>query len=101
MERRVKFNTTTKFVIAEEELKYLYTLMALLQYPYESDPEYRDYNLIRRLRNDFKRFNEEITKLNETHPNNLALSQIRLFIQKHYGYLKRVYSALEHSNTQQ
>ncbi|MFR9651679.1 MAG: hypothetical protein SNG35_06625 [Rikenellaceae bacterium] len=100
MERRVKFNTTTKFVIAEEELKLLYTIMALLQYPYEIDPEYRDYNLIRRLRNDFKRFNKEITKLGEIYPNNLVISQIRLFIQKHYGYLKRVNSGLKQSNTE-
>ncbi len=90
MERRVKFNTTTKFEIAEEELKYLYTLMALVQFPYDSDPEYRDYNLIRRLRNDFNRFNIEITKTCEKDPNNLILTQIRHFVQRHYGYLKRV-----------
>ncbi|MFR9644807.1 MAG: hypothetical protein SNH57_05980 [Rikenellaceae bacterium] len=46
MERRVKFNTTTKFEIAPEELKFLYTLMALIQYPYDCDPEYRDQNLL-------------------------------------------------------
>ncbi|MFR9557440.1 MAG: hypothetical protein SNF68_06615 [Rikenellaceae bacterium] len=90
MERRVKFNTTTKFEIAEEELKYLYTLMALIQYPYDCDPKYRDHNLIRRLHNDFNRFNQEMAKACESDPNNLVLSQVRNFVQRHYGYLRRV-----------
>ncbi len=95
MDRRVKFNTTTKFELAEDELKHLYTLMALVQFPYDCDPEYRDYNMIRRLRNDFRRFNTEITKVCEADPNNLVLSQIRNFVQRHCGYLKKVSQKLE------
>ncbi len=52
MEKKIKFNTTTKFELTEAELKHLYTLMALVQYPYDCDPEYRQDHLIRRLRND-------------------------------------------------
>ncbi len=94
MEKRVKFNTTTKFAIAEEELKRLYTLMALVQFPYDCDPEYREENLIRRLRNDFNRFNQELTKACENDPNNLVLNQIRNFVQRHSGYLRKVSDTL-------
>ncbi|MFR9503395.1 MAG: hypothetical protein SNH73_02940 [Rikenellaceae bacterium] len=90
MEKRVRFNTVTKFQLSDEELKHLYTLMALIHFPYDCDPEYKDYNLVRRLCNDFNRFNMEMTKRCESDPNNLVLSQIRNFIQRHYGYLKRV-----------
>ncbi len=95
MERRVKFNTTTKFELAEEELKYLYTLLAIVQFPYDCDPDYKDRKLIRRLHNELKRFNIEMAKVCESAPNNLVLSQIRNFIQRNYGYLKRVNKEIE------
>lgn len=99
MDSRVQFTTATKFELSEHELKRLYTIMALVQFPYDCDPEYRDANLIRRLRNDFNRFNKEITKVCEADPNNLVLSQIRGFVQRHYGYLKRISKELEPENS--
>ncbi len=94
MEKRVKLNTTTKFEISEEELTHLYTVMALVQYSYECEPDYRQAHLVRRLRNDFNRFNREMAKAHEEDPNNLVLSQVRNFVQRHYGYIKRVDAAL-------
>ncbi len=88
MGKRVKFNTVTRFTLADEDLERLYTLMGLVQYPHDCNPEYQDEKLIRRLRNEFNRFNIEITKVYENDPNNLVLNQIRCFIQRHYGYLK-------------
>ncbi len=64
--------------------------MALVQYPFECDPEYRDHALIRRLCGDFNRFNSEIAKACDNDPNNLILSQIRASIQRHYGYLRKI-----------
>lgn len=90
MEQKVKLITTTKFQLAEEEIHRLYSALALLQYPYECDPNYCNEHIIRRLRNDFNRFNNEMQTVCENNPNNLVLSQIRNFIQRHYGYLKRV-----------
>ncbi|MFI3322956.1 MAG: hypothetical protein R3Y50_10635 [Rikenellaceae bacterium] len=90
MDRRVEFNTVTKFELSKEELTHLYTLMSLVQFPYDCDPTYREDALIRRLCNEFNRFNIEITKACENDPNNLVLSQIRNYIQRHYGFLKRI-----------
>ncbi|MFI3277805.1 MAG: hypothetical protein SNH13_07680 [Rikenellaceae bacterium] len=90
MEKRVKLNTITRFTPTDSELERLYILMGLVQYPYDCNPEYRDEKLIRRLCNEFNRFNIEITKASEKDSNNLILTQIRYFIQRHYGYLKRL-----------
>ncbi len=95
MNEKVKFNTATKYQITESELKHLYTVMALMQFPYECNPEYKDRNLVRRLRNKFNDFNLEMTKVCENDPNNLILSQVHNFIQRHYGYLRKVSAMLE------
>ncbi len=90
MEQKVKFTSTTKFAITEEEFKHFYTVMALIHYPYECDPEYKDSRIIRRLHNDLHRFNQEIIKIHENDPNNLIVSQIRNFIHRHYGYIRKI-----------
>ncbi len=95
MNEKVKFNTATKFKVAESELKHLYTVMALMQFPYECNPEYKDRNLVKRLRNRFNSFNLEMTRVCENDPNNLVLSQVHNFVQRHYGYLKKVSAMLE------
>ncbi len=90
MEKRIKLTTTTSFNLSDEELQRFYTVMSLLQYHHHRTPEYRQESTIRRLRNEFSRYNVEIVKACQRDPNNLALSQIRNFIEHHYGYLKRV-----------
>ncbi|MFI3261942.1 MAG: hypothetical protein R3Y26_03430 [Rikenellaceae bacterium] len=95
MEKRVNLSTRTKFEITDEEKKYLYTLMALTQYSYNCNPEYNENVIIKRLCNDFNRFNIEISRVFEKDPNNLCLSRLRNFIERHYGYLKKISKDLE------
>ncbi|MFI3320120.1 MAG: hypothetical protein SNH01_04700 [Rikenellaceae bacterium] len=94
MEKRIKLTTTTSFNLSDEELQRFYAVMSLLQYHHHRTPDYREEQVIRRLRNEFGRYNTEIAKACHKDPNNLALNQIRNFIEHHYGYLKRVTSQL-------
>ena len=71
-------------------MKRLCTTLALFQYQYERTPDYNEIALRRRLQNDFQRFNLEIIKAHENDPNNLKLSQICNFFQRHYGSLKQI-----------
>lgn len=100
MEKRINLTTSTSFNVSDDEITRFYTAMALMKYHHQRIPNYNETELIRRLRNDFQRFNTEITKLCENEPNNLTLSQIRNFIEHHYGYLKRVNKELENKITQ-
>ena len=90
MEQRIKLTQSTVFDISHEEMKHLYTMLALFQYQYGRNPDYNEITLRRRLRNDFYRFNLEIIKAHENDPNNLRLSQIRNFFECHYGSLKQI-----------
>ncbi len=90
MEQKIKLESVTKFNLTDAELKRLYTAIALLQYRDDCVPDYRDDAMILRLRNDFKRFNHEIAKIRNSDPNNLVLSQIQNFIQRHYGLIRKV-----------
>ncbi len=95
MEQRIKLTTSTSFNLSDEELQRFYAVMSLLQYHHHRTPEYREKAIIRRLRNEFGRYNIEITKACESDPNNLALSQIRNFVQHHLGYLRKVCATME------
>ena len=90
MEKRIKLTTSTSFKLSDEELQRFYAVMSLLQYHHHRTPDYHEESLIRRMRNEFSRYNAEIRKACESDPNNLVLSQIRNFIEHHYGYLKRM-----------
>lgn len=90
MEPRIKLTPTTHFDLSHEEAKHLYTSIALAQYPYKRKPDYNEITLRRRLCNDFHRFNTELIKIHENDPNNHRISQLRNFIQHHYGSLKQI-----------
>ena len=89
MEKRIELTTSTNFELSHEETERLYTTLALFQYQYERTPDYNEVALRRRLCNDFQRFNTELIKMCESDPNNLRLSQIYNFFQRHYGSLKK------------
>ncbi len=95
METRIQLSTSTQYNLSHEEFLRMYTAMALVQYRHSCTPDYCDAKMIRRLRNDFKRFNSEITKVCEQDPNNLVLSQIRNYIQRHLGFINSVTSSAE------
>ncbi len=90
METKIKLQSTSKFRIANEEKMRLYTALALLQYQFDCKPDYNEISLRRRLCNDFQRFNFELSLAHEKDPNNLRLSQVRNFVQHHYGNIKQI-----------
>ena len=90
METKIKLQSATKFKLAQEEKKRLYTALALLQYQFDCTPDYDEVALRRRLCNDFQRFNLEMINAHENDPNNLRLSQVRNFFQYHYGSIKQI-----------
>ena len=95
MEKRIKLTTSTSFNLADDELKRFYTIMSLLQYCHQRTPDYKEVAIVKRLKNDFQRYNIEIIKACDSDPNNLILSQIRNFIEHHYGCLKRITKQLD------
>ncbi len=90
VDQRIGLKTSTNFELSSEETKRLYTALALFQYQYERTPDYNEIAIHRRLRNQFQRFNRELIRLHENDPNNLLLSQIRNFFQRHYGAVKNI-----------
>ncbi len=90
METKIQLSTSTQYNLTHEEFLRMYTAMALVQYRHSCSPEYQQTKMVRRLRNDFKRFNAEIAKACEQDPNNLILSQIRNYIQRHLGFINSV-----------
>ncbi len=90
MEQRVELKTHTMFRLTDEELKRLYTALALYHYEHQRTPDYKEDCIVRRLRNDFYRFHKEIIKIRASDPNNLVLSQIQNFIQQHYCRLNSI-----------
>ena len=90
MEQKIELTTSTNFELSQDETKRLYTTLALFQYQYERTPDYNEVALRRRLCNDFQKFNAEMIKVHEADPNNLRISQIRNFFQRHYGIIKQI-----------
>lgn len=90
MEKRIQLSTRTTFKLSSEEMERLYTAMALVTYRDMRNPDYKEGALLRRLCYEFGRYNHELDKTCKNDPNNLVLSQIRVFVQRHYGYLKTV-----------
>lgn len=90
MENRIELVLATHFDLSDAELIRLYTALGLLQYKYDRNPDYDEQAVLRRLRNDFNRFNKELIKIREKDPNNLLLSQVQNFMQRHYGNLRDI-----------
>ena len=90
MESKIELTTFTNFELSHNELKRLYTSMALHQYQYDRKPDYDEVALRRRLCNEFQRFNLTAIKALEDDPNSLRLSQICNFFQRHYGYMRDI-----------
>ncbi len=98
MESRIELATTTNFDLPQQEQKRLYTALALLQYKHDRTPNYNEKALRRRLCHELKRFNTEATKAFENDPNNLRLSQVCNFFQRHYGQLHYI---VKHENQEE
>ena len=90
IDQRIELKTSTTFELSSDEMKRLYTALALFQYQYERTPNYDEATLYKRLCKDFQRFNFELIRLHENDPNNLVLSQIRYFFQCHFGSVKKI-----------
>ncbi len=95
MESRVTLTTKTKFEVSKQEMRRFYITMALEQYSYKCEPEYSEAYLLRRLRNDFNRFNRAMIKVCDVADNDLTLYQMRCFAQHHYGALRRLVGEIE------
>ncbi len=90
MEQNIKLETTTTFHLPLDELKRLYTYLALAQYSYLRKPNYNEAALLNMLFKDFKKFLVESQSLCEQQPNNYQLNRIHLFFDAHYYRLKQV-----------
>lgn len=87
---RVKLTTLGCYEVDPSEKRRAYTTLALMQYYYECDPEYNENKVLRRLYNDFERYNQEIIKISDLDPNNLALNGIRNYISRNLGILRTI-----------
>ena len=99
--QKIELTPATVFNLSKDENERLYTALALFQYPYRSIPDYKQQVLLRRLRNDFERFNRELIQLSENDPNNLIISKMRTFFQKHYSCIKKVVKECDGANSTQ
>ena len=96
--QKIELTSATVFNLSKDENERLYTALALFEYQYECTPDYKQQVLLRRLRNDFERFNRELIQLSEKEPNNLIISKMRTFFQKHYSCIKKVIKECEGTN---
>jgi len=87
---KIELTTSTIFDLSKAESKRLYTALALFQYQFERTPNYNEKAIIRRLHNDFQKFNQELIKISAKDPNNLVVSKIHNFFERHYSYIKHV-----------
>ncbi|MFI3331609.1 MAG: hypothetical protein R3Y38_07370 [Rikenellaceae bacterium] len=90
MEQRIKLITKTVYDLEPSELRQYYLMMALMLYRHSCKPEYNERKMLLRLRNELKRYNQEMIKLREKDSNNLTLSQIQNFMQKNYGFVRKL-----------
>ncbi len=92
MEQRhkVRLTTSNTFVLESEEVKRLYTYLALFQYRYLRIPDYKEHLLFESLEKDFKKFYIEMQNQTERDPNNLTLNRILAFFDTHYKHIKKI-----------
>ena len=89
-QHEIKLETSTAYHLPLEELKKMYTLMALAKYNYLRHPNYNEDRLLKLFQSDIKKLLAETQTLMEEMPNNHNLHKILSFFDNHCKNLKRI-----------
>ncbi len=90
MEQKIKLTTRTVHDISPDEMRRMFTTLSLFEYPYMREPDYKERQMLLRIRNDLRRFTQEVQAIYRENPNNLTISKMCNFIQHQYIYLKNM-----------
>ena len=88
--QKITLETATSYHLSLDELRKMYTLMALSKYNYMRKPNYNEEELLKLLRSDIKELLVESQSLTKQIPNNHSLHKIMLFFDNHNKYLKMI-----------
>ena len=87
---KIRLITVNSFDLPEEELKKLYTYLALFQYRYLRIPEYNEKALLIKFHREIKKFLVGSKELMEKDQNNHTLHQITTFFDNHHKHLSKI-----------